>query len=257
MNSLHAMDVCYSYSSQEENILQNVSLKLVPGKLIVLLGPNGCGKTTLLKLLAGRLQPDAGKILLNQKELSLYSSRQRVNLISVVPQNIAFCFDYTVSEFVMFGRYSQISPLRSPTSKDLNAVSSSLQKLDLNSLSQRSVLTLSGGEQQRVSIALALAAETPFILLDEPIASLDPVHSVMVINSLKTMSKNHGILLSLHDIYTASQCADQIIMMKQGKIVAEGIPEDVLTEDILSDVYHCHCEISPARNGKRAFFWDL
>lgn len=213
-------------SHRGRRVLHDIVAAVEPGNLVVLLGPNASGKSTLLRSLAGIHRPENGRLSVNKLELSRLSAAELARRISYVPQENLMAFAYTVGELVGLGGAG-------------GRVAEALTELDLNGLEKRSVLTLSGGERQRAAIARAVAQNADFLLLDEPTAHLDLRHQKSLFDLLIRLVRDEkkGVLVALHDLNLAAAYADRIILLKEGRIVASGTPAVALTAEILAEVY--------------------
>jgi len=229
--------LCAGY--QDQQVLQDIDLQFKPGSFTALLGPNGAGKTTLLKCLSGYLLPSAGRIMVNNRDTSEYNSKQLAHQIALIPQNFQLQFEYQVRELVLMGRFPYLNYLGSYTKEDKEIVTNILAELDLLDLAEKNFSELSGGEQQRVAIARALVQKTPILLLDEAFASLDVNHAISIMQLLSEINQkqNKTIILVSHNINLAVEYCSKVILMKQGKIISQGNPKDVITEDVLEEVY--------------------
>lgn len=254
-HELRAEDVSFSYK-EGISVIEHLSFSLKRGRLVMLLGPNGNGKSTFLKLLAGRLLPQQGTITLDGTALKEIPDRRRALRIAVMPQSAPPVFNYTVREVVMMGRYARLNRLYPPSPEDNEAVDWAMKQTCIDDLADRSCAALSGGERQRVSLASVFASNTPFLLLDEPVSALDPAHVCMIMERIRQKAKSCGILMITHDLQTAVRYGDEMIFMKRGKIAAQGKAEQVMTEEIMSDVYGCGVEFYTLPDGRKcpAFF---
>ena len=220
-------------------VVQDVSFALKTSKIIAILGSNGAGKTTLLKSLNGSLSVTKGKILLNEKTLKNYSRREIAKKIAVIAQETETKFPVSVLEFVLSGRFAHGSAFGWETEEDLQIALKSLEQCDLKNYESRLMNQLSGGERQRVILARALATEAAILLLDEPTANLDLAHQALMFRLINDRCKNgdSSAIVITHDLNLASEFADEILLMKNGKIKAKGAPETVLTEENLVEVF--------------------
>ena len=220
-------------------VVQDVSFALEAGKIVALLGANGAGKTTLLKSLNGALPTSAGEIRLDGKLIENYSRREIARKIAVIAQETETKFPVSVLEFVLSGRFAHGAAFGWETPRDLQIALNSLERCDLNNYENRSMNQLSGGERQRVVLARALATEAKILLLDEPTANLDLAHQALLFRLIKErcLSCESAAIVITHDLNLASEFADEILLLKNGKIIAEGSPDKVLTEDNLQKVF--------------------
>jgi iron complex transport system ATP-binding protein len=212
-----------------------VSFSINDPGLTVLLGPNGSGKSSLLRTLAGILIPTKGSITLNSKEIRHWRASDLCQILAYVPQDNPMTFDFTVGELVGLA------------AKGPDAVHNALAQMELTEFAERSVVTLSGGERQRAALARAIAQQTPLLLLDEPTAHLDLRHQILLLESLRAMTRreNRSILIVLHDLNLASAFADHILILQHGKLVADDCPNNVLTAERIRDIYHAPVAVEP------------
>jgi len=219
-------------------VLNDVSLALSPGHLVALVGPNGAGKTTLLRALAG-LIPSEGEIEIGGQTLSSLPLRERAKRFGYLPQGHVVHWPLPARDIVALGRYPHgaTDPARlSP--KDAEAVLRAMQAVDVVEFSDRRVTELSGGERSRVALARALAVEAPVILADEPTASLDPRHQIDVMKNLRAAAdKGVLVIVVTHDLGLAARFADQILVLREGRLVSQGAPAEALCEQVMSDVF--------------------
>jgi iron complex transport system ATP-binding protein len=248
---LAATDLSFAYGDQR--VLWDVSLSVPAGGMVGVLGPNGCGKTTLLRLLAGALTPTSGTIALDGRPIATLDRRSIARRVAVVPQHTHLAFDYSVQEVALMGRYPHLGAFEVEGPADLAAAQAALEATGTLPLADRAFTTLSGGEQQRVAIASALAQldvrasgskEPRILLLDEPTASLDLRYQVEIAALVARLhDEGHAtdsplsILTSTHDLRFASTVCTTLILLAEGRVVAVGPPSQVLTAETLSSVY--------------------
>jgi iron complex transport system ATP-binding protein len=227
--------------------LQAINLMIAPGEIVGLLGPNGCGKTTLLKLASGVLSPVEGEVLLDEVKLKKLSRRQVAQRIAVVPQSYHLPFAFKVTEVVLLGRTPFVSGLSGETKKDRDVTADALQLVGIDGLGKRHFNDLSGGEQQKVVLAMALAQEPEVLLLDEPTAHLDINHQVEILELVRSLNREQGVtvIAAMHDLNLASLFFDRLILLKEGTIFADGSPREVLTERNIKDVFSASVRVSP------------
>ena len=220
-------------------VVEDVSFALRPGKIIALLGANGAGKTTLLKSLNASLPTAKGKIFLNGKSLNDFSRREIAKEITVIAQENETKFPVSVLEFVLAGRFAHGGNFGWETEKDLRIAEDCLALCDLKNYESRLMNQLSGGERQRVILARALATEAKILLLDEPTTNLDLAHQAMMFRLVRercAACESSAVLIT-HDLNLASEFADEILLMKDGKIFAKGEPDKVLTGENLQEIF--------------------
>ena len=219
-------------------VVDDVTLALEPGELTCVLGPNGAGKSTLVRLCAGLVQPDAGRVRLDGRDVGALGPRDRARQIAVVPQGLDATPEVTVENFVFGGRYGHLDRWRRAHAKDLRAVQLALAAADALEFQGRLMTELSGGQRQRVLVARALAQEPEIFLVDEPTSSLDPEHQIAIFDLIAGLT-THGrtVLCVTHDLNLASQFAARLAVLRGGRLVAEGSPEEILRPEVLASVY--------------------
>lgn len=224
----------------EEDIIRDISFCVQPNEKLCILGPNGCGKTTLLKVIAGLL-PYQGTITLNEASLHEQKPKERAKRIAMMSQNSSIYFTYSVFETVMMGRYVHMKDrfLGMASKEDIQYVESCLKAVDMLNERNRPITQLSGGQLQRIYLARALAQQPDIILLDEPTNHLDLKYQIELIQYLREWSQkeNHSVIGVLHDINLAMQLSDRVLMMKDGQIIREGNTNDTVTGELLNYVY--------------------
>ena len=234
---LAAQNMSFAYDGQP--ILREMDLALKAGELVALLGPNGSGKTTLLKTLCGILSPRFGKIMWEGSDLAALRRREVARRIALVPQDLNVPFAFTVREMVLLGRTPYIRALRGESTHDHDAVEHALELTDTLPLVERVFGELSGGERQRVIIAMALAQEPQVLLLDEPTVHLDINHQIEVLELIHRLNRERGltVLATMHDLNLAALYFDRLILLRDGRIVGEGSPHEVLSKERVQAVF--------------------
>ena len=225
--------------------VREVSVSVAPGQLTALLGPNGAGKTSLLRALLGLERCSGGTAHLNGAPVSRLHPTQRARQVAYLPQTRPLAWPNSVRDVVALGRFAWGGAMTGLSATDQNAVTQALNDCSLNHLADRRADTLSGGELARVHIARALAAQTPLLLADEPVAALDPQHQLRVMALIRRfVDRGGGALVVLHDIALAARHADQLIWMKDGALVAAGPPMQTLTPAMLTEVYGINASVN-------------
>jgi len=246
---LQTSELSYGYASGNRArafTLDQISVLVERGSLTGLLGPNGCGKTTLLKLLSGVLQPHHGVVSLNGLSLAGRSRRDIARHLAVVPQETHPAFDYTVMEMVLMGRHPHLGPFQLEGPSDLALAQDAMTATGTAHLAPRAYMTLSGGEKQRVVIASALTQSPDVLLLDEPTASLDLSYQLEVAALLRRFNLERGVtmVLATHDLNLAASLCDRLILMRDGRVVAQGATRDVLTAATIRRIYDVDADVS-------------
>ena len=218
-------------------VVDAVDLTLRPGEVAAIVGPNGAGKSTLMTCLAGLRRPDLGEVQLNGGPLSLLNDRERARRLGYLPQTPEIAWRLDVHTFVRLGRTAHRGVFgESPM--DAEAVARALETTRLTALAQRDITTLSGGERARTLIARALAGEPDWLLADEPLSGLDPGHQLDAADVLKRFATvGGGVVVTLHDLAFAARTADRIVVLAQGRIIADGAPAEALRPAILKQAY--------------------
>jgi iron complex transport system ATP-binding protein len=227
--------------------LQDISLEVSAGEIMVVIGPNGAGKSTLIRAVSGALSPTKGSVRVAGKELTHLSANQRARYLAVVPQARNLPAPFTVYQSVLLGRTPYLGWLGQTRSQDHSKTRLALEHTLTLALAERRVGELSGGEQQRVLLARALAQDTPVLLLDEPTTHLDLQHQSSLLNLVRQQASENrlAILMVLHDLNLASLYADRVALLVEGRLQAIGTPEQVLTEEKLSSIYHVPVHVVP------------
>jgi iron complex transport system ATP-binding protein len=235
---LAARNLTVSYPGTRTRALDGVSLDLEPKRLVAVAGPNGSGKTTLVRALLGLLRLERGSAELDGKPVGEWRRGSLAKVVGVVAQREEVVFPLTVSQTVILGRYPHLGPLAPIGFHDREATIKALRRCDIENLAQRRVDTLSGGEWQRVRVARALAQQPRILVLDEPTASLDVRHQMEVFELVRTLVKD-GLagLVVTHELNLVARFADRVVLLNEGKVVADGTPNDVFRRDILSKVF--------------------
>jgi iron complex transport system ATP-binding protein len=220
-------------------ILDRISLQVFPGEVLALIGPNGAGKTTLLRAASGILRPQAGKVLVNGEDIAGLPASVRATRLAVVPQARNLPDAFTVQETVLLGRTPYLGWLGRPASEDLERVEWALQQTDTLALRHRLVCQLSGGEQQRVLLARALAQETSILLLDEPTAHLDLRYQASLLGMVQRLARQQQltVMVAIHDLNLTPLYTDRVALLSEGRLLAVGTPAEILTSSRLSSTF--------------------
>lgn len=269
---LATRDLAIGYGKTE--IGENINVGVRPGQILCLLGPNGCGKTTLFRTMLGLLAPLRGEVELNGQPLKALSRPEIARQIAYVPQAHAPHFPYQVLDIVLMGRAARLGLFARPGERDRVAAYSALKSLGIEQLALRDYSRLSGGQRQLVLIARALAQETPFIILDEPTASLDFGNQAVVLGEIRKLFRNkdkrevqvdlqidassaQGIILSTHDPDQAFLLGADVALMKDGAMVKAGPVAETLTSELLSHVYGVSIKVEETSSGRRTCSFNL
>ncbi|WP_046216104.1 ABC transporter ATP-binding protein [Paenibacillus wulumuqiensis] len=234
-------DITFSYDRKIDRLHQ-VNAEILPGRITTIIGPNGCGKSTLLSVMSNNASARQGQIVLDGREIGQYRPRELARKLAVVHQQNEAPHDLTVEQLVRFGRLPHRSILSGRRDEDDESVEWALQCTNLEEKRYRTLDQLSGGEQQRVWIAMALAQRTPVLFLDEPTTYLDMYYQLEIMELIERLNRDHGltIVMVLHDINQAIRYSDHLIAMKEGRIVKSGEPEQILTAELIRSVYGVH-----------------
>lgn len=243
-SALRAERVTLGYGDRV--VVDDLSLAVPDGGFTVIIGPNACGKSTLLRALGRLLTPQRGHVLLGDRDLRQYSTKEAAKRIALLPQAPLVPESLTVADLVSRGRYPHQGMLRQWSARDDDAVEAALDRVGMRALADRYVEELSGGQRQRVWIALTLAQETPILLLDEPTTYLDIAHQLEVLDLCAELHRAGRTLVAvLHDLNLAARYATHLVAMRDGRIVAEGAPADVMTAGLLRDVFDLDALVMP------------
>ena len=216
-------------------IIKGMSVEIKDKEFVGILGPNGSGKSTLLKCIYRVLHPKSGEVQLNGKAIQAYSVKESAREMAVVAQHNYYNFDFSVQDVVLMGRSPHKKAMERDNANDFGIVLESLEKVGMKEFRDRSFSTLSGGEQQRVILARALAQKTNCLVLDEPTNHLDIKYQLQLMDIVRSL--NLTVVSAIHDLNIAAMYCDKIFVVKDGKIVAFGTPEEVLTKEFIKEVY--------------------
>ncbi|WP_173932052.1 ABC transporter ATP-binding protein [Chelativorans sp. Marseille-P2723] len=247
-------------------VLRGAGFSLSAGEVVGLLGPNGAGKSTLMRALAGLVTPSAGSMRFGGEDLAALASAgsmrfggedlaaldpaRRARILAYLPQTRTIGWRLSVRDVVSLGRLPWRRFGARPTHEDAKAVEAALKLMDIAALANRPATELSGGEQARVLAARAVAQATPLLVFDEPASGLDPAHQIMMMEALRRLgTEGRAVFVSLHDLTLAARWCDRVVMLKEGRLVAEGAPHAILTAECLSSVYGVKAHIAKAAGG--------
>ena len=245
MAEIHAQNLMLSYD--DNCIIPNLSVTIPTGQITVLVGANGCGKSTLLRGISRLLKPKRGSVVLNGQDIWRLPTKQLAKQLGILPQSPTAPEGLTVHELVAQGRYPHQTWLQQWSREDEHITQEALNITDLTPFADRPVDTLSGGQRQRAWIAMTLAQDSDTILLDEPTTFLDLAYQIDVLDLLHDLNVTRGktIVMVLHDLNHACRYADNLIALHQGRIIAQGYPSDIVTEEMVHDVFGIACRIIP------------
>ncbi|GAA1193570.1 ABC transporter ATP-binding protein [Streptomyces hebeiensis] len=243
-HTLRARDVRLGYDGRE--VVGGLSVDIPPGGITMIVGPNACGKSTLLHSMARLLAPTSGSVLLDGRSVQEMPTKEVATVLGILPQSPVAPDGITVSDLVGRGRYPHQGWFRRWTAEDDAAVAEALLATDVLELAARPVEALSGGQRQRVWIAMALSQRTDILLLDEPTTFLDISHQLDVLDLLTDLNREYGttVVAVLHDLNLACRYAGHLIAMKDGAIVAEGAPSEIVTAELVTDVFGMRCSVT-------------
>lgn len=241
MTDLTARQLTLAYDNA--TIVQNLDLRIPQGKVTALVGPNGCGKSTLLRGISRLLQPKGGQVMLDSRDIWSLPTKELAKRMGILPQGPVAPEGLTVLELVSQGRYPHQGWFRQWSAEDERACWDALHITGMDEYANRPVETLSGGQRQRAWIAMTLAQDSEYILLDEPTTFLDMAYQIDVLDLLQDLNRERGktIVMVLHDLNQACRYADHLIAVRAGQIVCEGKPADVINETTVHDVFGLNC----------------
>lgn len=254
-DSVAVTNLRYSYEKGTE-ILHGISASFTPGKITALIGANGCGKSTLLNLIAGILKPEDGEIVVGDKNIAQMSRNALAKRIAVVHQKNAVPGDMTVEKLVEAGRTPHKQRFRPLSKKDEEAVREAMIDTDILHLAERSVAALSGGQMQRVWLAMALAQETEILLLDEITTYLDVHYQLELLHLIRELNqrKKRTVIMVLHDINLAMEFCDEVVVMKNGVILAQGDIKEAITTEVLDEAFQISSQMVSVEETKYCIF---
>ena len=231
------------------DVVSDVSLQIGSGEFVALIGPNGAGKSTLLKAALG-LIPSRGVVTLGGTPREALTGREQSRRVVYVPQDRDVAWPVSVEMVVGLGRVPHLPPFARAGDRDKTAIADALTRMDITHLRHRPATELSGGERARMLIARALAQDTPLLLTDEPTAGLDPAHQISLMQTFADLARDgRGVLACLHDLWLAARWCDRIVIIDEGRIIADGPPTDVLTRERLAAVYGITAHVGEVDGG--------
>ncbi|AHL76905.1 ABC transporter [Stutzerimonas stutzeri] len=225
-------------------VLRDLDLQLPSGQVTAIVGPNGCGKSTLLAGLARLHKPSAGAVLLNGEAINRLPTREVARQLALLPQDASAPDGLTVAELIRFGRQPHQRLLHQWSERDQAIVEAALQVANLTELADRPLQSMSGGQRQRAWIAMAIAQDTPLLLLDEPTSALDLGHQIEVFELIRQLAAaGKTVVMVVHDLASACHYADHLVAMQNGRVIAEGVPNEVVTPELVHALYGVHCTL--------------
>jgi len=235
--SISNLAICYD----EQPILTDISLTIEEREFFVIIGPNGSGKTSLLKAIAGLITPTAGRINILGREVGDYTRKRLARCLAMVPQQMPTDFPFSVAETVLMGRSPHLGFMASEQQEDYNIAKQAMEFTNITNLAGRRLDQLSGGERQRVIIARAICQRPRILLLDEPTASLDPAHQINIMDLLAELQANYDVTVVMvsHDLNLASLYGNRLLLINQGTALRIGTPQEVLEKKLLEEAYGC------------------
>ena len=238
--------------------LRDINLALAPGRFYGLVGPNGCGKTTLLDLLTGNKAPDYGTVCYGRTPVVDLPRRELARQVALVPQDFGIGFAFTVEEVVLMGRHPYIKRFGAPSAEDHRLVAEAMELIGIDHFRHRYVNELSGGEKQRVVVARALAQDTPVILFDEATSNLDVQYTLQIFNVARKLVRDQGrtVIAVIHNLNLAAAYCDEVIFMKKGHIISHGPTDQVMVAETIKDVFgvESRVQLDPFSNTQQISF---
>lgn len=250
---VNKLETCY------ENfvVFKDINLKVEEGKITTIIGPNGCGKSTLLKTMGRIIKPSRGEVYLRGENIAKIQTKSIAKTLALLPQNPVAPPELKVEELISYGRFPHCKKINKLTTKDKEIIEWAINVTKVNGFKDREIGCLSGGQRQKVWLAMALAQETDVLLLDEPTTYLDMSHQLEVLKIVEELNKERKctVVMVLHDINHASRFSHNIVAMKGGEIIAIGKPEEVITKPVLKEVFNIDARIIiDETNGSPACF---
>ncbi len=243
-----------SVSYGHKRVLTGVSLKIVPGQILALIGPNGAGKSTLIRALASVIPAETGTILVDDQDITRLGSMERARLMAFIPQALQLPPAFTAWETVLLGRTPHLNWLGQVSARDEEISQRAMTRTNTSALAARRVGELSGGEQQRLLLARALAQDTPILIMDEPTAHLDLQYQISLLDEVRSLARQEhlAVLVALHDLNLVARYADRVALLQDGRLQAFGTPAEVLTPPLLSRVYKVPLQVLQGAPGSPA-----
>ena len=240
-----------SFSYPTRPVLQDISLEIPHQSLLALIGPNGGGKTTLLRVMSKALRPQRGAILFDGQPLASFNARKLAQKLAVISSEQHFEFPFSVADVVAMGRFPHLNRLERMSDRDWKIVDEAMERTSVLDFRHRSISELSSGEKQRVLIARAIAQQPSILMLDEPNAHLDINHQIAIFNLLRTLNRRHQmtVIVVLHDLSAAAAFCEAMVLLHRGQIVRTGTPAEVIREDLIRQTYGAEVVVFPSPVG--------
>ncbi len=228
-----------------KTILEAITLTIPANQISIIIGANGCGKSTLLKTMARLIKPLQGQVLLDSQSIHDIAPKQLAKTVGLLPQSPIVPEGITVADLVGRGRFPHQTLFKGWSTKDYEAVAEALEMMNITEFADRNIDELSGGQRQRVWIAMALAQQTDILFLDEPTTYLDITYQVEILDLLTDLNQKYGttIVMVLHDINLSARYADYLFAVKEGQLIAEGAPKDIVTSALIKDIFSLDCQV--------------
>ncbi len=242
---------------RKKPILNGININVEKGKIYSIIGPNGSGKTTLLRVISRNLKPVQGDVLLNGQNVHRMNTKKTAKIMAVLTQVHSGMNDVTVRQLISYGRFAHRDWWKAKDKEDTEIIDDCIKKTGLERFSERKISTLSGGERQRAWIAMSIAQKPQILILDEPTTFLDISHQLEVLELVERLNKDENItiLMVLHDINHAARYSDELIVIKEGKVYANGEPSEVLTPAIFREVFNVEADISQDGQSSKPYFY--
>ncbi|MFD2705907.1 ABC transporter ATP-binding protein [Salibacterium lacus] len=230
---------------ENHTVFKDLNISIAEGRITTIIGPNGCGKSTLLKTIGRILKQTGGQVFLQEENLNTIPTREIARRLSLLPQNPAAPGELTVEELIAYGRYPHRKNINKLTGRDQEMIEWAMELTKTAAFRSRSIGTLSGGQKQKVWLAMALAQHTKVLLLDEPTTYLDMAHQLDVLQIVETLNRDYecSVVMVLHDINHAARFSHEMVAMKEGEIIASGEPADIMKEGVLRDVFDIQARV--------------